>query len=557
MSESDREKTVQPDVFTAFIQEKSTQVFAALGVGFVCIVIGLPLWWKTTEVYRVPLPYQEISTLTRAQVTCYVDFTLVVFNEDIQKPALANFGENLKAEFENLKSKLDALQIDYRGQIRYRNEEEATIFSKAASKDDLDDSLADGDSHPQHGHVYFMLVPEDNELKIQNTWIGRRRNIFIPINEHFDKAMPVIVHVLKDIVVNEVTLMKTFYTAKGLILTKADKESMRSLGSHPGYDVTFTLLNPEPQVLSVDWDIKSAIQEYMSPMLDAFAQFAEITVKSQYLHFTDLGVSPVKDVKSPGFKLKQDQLPHIINPIEAYLNSHVSINPNINFVLYITPRNHYPLKIYDNSDELSPSNCFLSPRWGGIMIYNIPTPENVSLPAEVKLDMKSIMEVFLSQLRLLLGLNPLNHFDVMIHQPGRAVISDWELDQWLRKRTLENIATSTSTLRSLAQLLGEISNIVIKDDIAREVERAVSSVSKAQMYLQQSRLREAFVFARQALLSSEKAFFDPSLLELLYFPEDQKFAIYIPLFLPISIPVILSVIKSIKYLTRKEKHKIE
>jgi len=32
--------------------------------------------------------------------------------------------------------------------------------------------------------------------------------------------MPVIVHVLKDIVVNEVTLMKTFYTAKGLILTK-------------------------------------------------------------------------------------------------------------------------------------------------------------------------------------------------------------------------------------------------------------------------------------------------------------------------------------------------
>jgi len=51
-----------------YLSEKSTQVFAALGVGFVCIVIGLPLWWKTTEVYRVPLPYQEISTLTRAQV---------------------------------------------------------------------------------------------------------------------------------------------------------------------------------------------------------------------------------------------------------------------------------------------------------------------------------------------------------------------------------------------------------------------------------------------------------------------------------------------------------
>ena len=41
------------------------------------------------------------------------------------------------------------------------------------------------------------------------------------------------------------------------------------------------------------------------------------------------------------------------------------------------------------------------------MVYNMPTPDNVSLPAEVKLDMKTVMEVFLSQLRLLLGLNPL------------------------------------------------------------------------------------------------------------------------------------------------------
>ena len=52
------------------------------------------------------------------------------------------------------------------------------------------------------------------------------------------------------------------------------------------------------------------------------------------------------------------------------------------------------------------------------MIYNIPTPDNVSLPAEVKLDMKSIMEVFLSQLRLLLGLNPL----VITSELGRNIM---------------------------------------------------------------------------------------------------------------------------------------
>ena len=44
------------------------QSYAALSVGFVCIVIGLPLWWKTTEVYRVQLPYADISSLADTQV---------------------------------------------------------------------------------------------------------------------------------------------------------------------------------------------------------------------------------------------------------------------------------------------------------------------------------------------------------------------------------------------------------------------------------------------------------------------------------------------------------
>lgn len=55
--------------------ERAQQAYAALGVGFVCIVIGLPLWWKTTEVYRVPLPYSDIAELKDAKV-----FTLMTLN---------------------------------------------------------------------------------------------------------------------------------------------------------------------------------------------------------------------------------------------------------------------------------------------------------------------------------------------------------------------------------------------------------------------------------------------------------------------------------------------
>ena len=48
--------------------DKRTNVLAALGVGFVCVVVGLPLWWKTTEVYRVSLPYSHIQTMSKTQV---------------------------------------------------------------------------------------------------------------------------------------------------------------------------------------------------------------------------------------------------------------------------------------------------------------------------------------------------------------------------------------------------------------------------------------------------------------------------------------------------------
>ena len=32
------------------------------------VFIGLPVWWKTTEVYRCPLPYKEINELAEHQV---------------------------------------------------------------------------------------------------------------------------------------------------------------------------------------------------------------------------------------------------------------------------------------------------------------------------------------------------------------------------------------------------------------------------------------------------------------------------------------------------------
>ena len=58
--------------------------------------------------------------------------------------------------------------------------------------------------------------------------------------------------------------------------------------------------------------------------------------------------------------------------------------------------------------------------------------------------------------------------------------------------------------------------------ITKQVYQAVEAVKRGHSYLQQGNLYRAFHSSKKAIAASEKAFFDPSLLELLYFPDDQK-----------------------------------
>ena len=45
------------------------QKLALLSYVIVAVFIGVPLWWKTTEVYRSPLPYTQINELANKQVS--------------------------------------------------------------------------------------------------------------------------------------------------------------------------------------------------------------------------------------------------------------------------------------------------------------------------------------------------------------------------------------------------------------------------------------------------------------------------------------------------------
>ncbi|NXC51230.1 PIGS transamidase, partial [Penelope pileata] len=448
-------------------------------------------------------------------------------------------------------------EVTARWEMLYRGttaREEAALG--AATAREADAALhALQDSSP--GSLTVYVVPEGSALLPQGTdvYVGKHRSALVRARQGLATLHARL---------QQLTQVMSF-SASSVAAALSDRvpnsqlgpDTRRHLKSSLGYEITFSLLNPDPKSHDVDWDIEGAVNHYVQPILDKLSLVANFSVDSQILYYAVLGVTPRFDKESSSFILSAHSLPHVINPVEARLGSSAaSLYPVLNFLLYVPERSHSPLYIQDKDGAPVATNAFHSPRWGGIMIYNVEAPASpqASLPLHVDVDMVRVMEVFLAQLRLLFGLSreelpP----EFLVESPGNEGLADWELDCLLWAHTMENIATVSTTLTSLAQLLDQISNIVIKDDVASEVYRAVAAVQDAMAELAEGRLRSAFLASKEAVTSSERAFFDPSLLHLLYFPDDQKFAIYIPLFLPMAVPIFLSLAKMIREARQSKK----
>lgn len=102
-----------------------------------------------------------------------------------------------------------------------------------------------------------------------------------------------------------------------------------------------------------------------------------------------------------------------------------------------------------------------------------------------------------------------------------------------------------------------ISYIVINDDVGKAINSAYELIIKAKESLANHQLMKASELAQKAFVASEQAFFDASLLAQLYFPDEQKYAIYIPLFLPIMVPVVTSFSMMIKLLKKQRENKMK
>jgi len=244
--------------------------------------------------------------------------------------------------------------------------------------------------------------------------------------------------------------------------------------------------------------------------------------------------------------------------LKKSLGNSIHDNPCIHLVIYVPPCESSPLYIYNNQDKRITTNdidSFISPKWGGIVIANPKEADCAKYFENEKLDViinsKEVMPILLHQLKKLIGVDS----KIEKTETLSESFDEIEVERYFTYGTIFLLNKATSTLQSLIQLLDSINNIVINDEVGIAVNEAYQHIIDSKDYLKVNDILNATEHAKKAFIQSERAFYYPSMLALLYFPDDQKYAIYIPLFLPIMIPVVLSMKTIWIFFYKKDKMK--
>ncbi|XP_055676457.1 GPI transamidase component PIG-S-like isoform X1 [Lutzomyia longipalpis] len=503
------------------------QIYASIVFIIVIIGIGVPMWWKTTEVYRVTLPYESINELSETPIISASSVYIYTADPSRANLLVKELSEIFKTSLLDVSFKTVALAESETAGVKTPASLESKILQKY--------SINPGD---------FLFVEWSNLNKGESIVVTTDRTAFLAPGTSSIK----IGHVLKTWIFQEFKILS-------ILNSRNNSQAMRHKTAAPQshYDILITVMNPRPDLQDVKWNVRYTAETFIAPFLNEISMLSNFTLKTQWKYQVPFQYStkqiPDKTKLKRHFALDEDSLPHIVTSVEKNIGHEISNNPCLQLVVYVPPCIKAPVYIYNKKGEratLNKIDAFVSPKWGGIVIAN--PPEVVcekymedQLKVDVPINSNEISLTLLYMLRKLMEIE----IDIPINEATMSEITSisprkWEIDVYLRNSAIHLIQSSIVTLSSLTKLLKDINYIVINDEVGQAVEDSHRNIIQALIALKQNDLNLAVSLAKKAHLASEAAFFDPSLLALLYFPDEQKYAIYIPLFLPVMIPVLMS-----------------
>ncbi|KAF4983532.1 hypothetical protein FZEAL_1067 [Fusarium zealandicum] len=476
----------------------------------IVLCLGLPIWWKTTTIYRANLPLDGMLQWAEGKA-CRPVFPLQI---SIKADSLQeNEAQNLVRLTQHaLDDHNDFSGHHLRLQLAPKSGGDATP-SPAADDDShvaLTIQLTPGESNSA------SLDPDSAVLNI-----AYPPNAVPPPSSSSSTLATYIANELQFTFSEEQSIISYLLSAssapdarpQGLspeIVEQLSKRTTRSVRYSPTYHLTFSLFTAG--AVPNSWDIEAAIEDYMKPMLDILGPIHNFTIDTQ-----------VQLYATPGARshvLTKDDLASFINAAEWPLSPSIGGAPTVNFVIYVGDQN------IGLDSETETAQSWMFPQWGSVYLVKLPdTTTHVSSET-----LKQPMLTFNGHLLSLLG----------TPQSGSLPL---RLSTLSRIRSADLLLRASSTLGSLARLSLALPSMSIPRSVADGVASTMDHLQQACSSLGGP---AGLLHARIAEEEAERAFFEKSMVGQLYFPDEHKIAVYLPLLGPVGVPLVMGLIKELR-----------
>lgn len=465
------------------------------------VVCGAPLWFFTTRVYRAPLPAAAIHALgaeldaVRFTVPVYVDLL------NAMAPAVLQAQVKVDALIAERFPELSFFKVELR---RGRG---------LASDTRLRLVRTGGDESVRH-------LPFERETEV-----------------HVSNAVAALLQV-PDFMAR--TVVDSMFG--GELARFAEVVSMRGDDNNndnanvvpylPDYHLAFLLLyeGGEP----VAWDMQTMWQMGLRQLVHELAPVANFTVDLRVQNYARLHTVPPVDAACDCHLFRDADVSTFVNHADWNVES-APTKPTLHFVVYVPkPADGKPFEI-----EGSTTNAFLVPQWGAVRILNraMTNPDSF-IPAG---ELIPVMETFSGLLLQLLG------------APETPLCPLLRIDALTRITIHKNLRSAMDNLVLLLKLADALQNISIPPVTLAHVEASLAAVRLLIAHVHDGDWVRASHWASQAVAASKAAFFEENMVQQMYFPDEHKFAVYLPLCGPIVMVTTMGVVRVFRdYRARKK-----
>ncbi|CAN1269558.1 GPI transamidase component PIG-S [Linum perenne] len=276
----------------------------------IAFLLGFAFLWRTVEIYRSPLPFEEMEAISKEIESNHLQFPChfqAVFH-------------NFELRSSNYFKTNCSYQCGGIGGVNFGDDDEVV--------DEALRSVLNENSSAFGGKMYTLVVANGGALHHEpRATVGKYRHGWI---------------VGKELEAEAATRRVVEMFVKVFINGGKDEGAIHGefmpVGSDGKIVLSFSLLNSNPEDWIYDWDFQRIDETLLSPVIEALKPIADISVESQVLYYTPKSSFSHWDESLSSYVFSTKELPFFVNSNEWHLDTSVAAGGRskiLQFVVYI------------------------------------------------------------------------------------------------------------------------------------------------------------------------------------------------------------------------------